>query len=165
LTPRLSFTRGPAPLSAFASPFPFHIRSPIYADQVGGPRGRKHPNTTDVDIVCPMTSTTVTIDVVVTTWFGHSPDHIPLTSARIGSTPFNAIGTQVLRTSVSGALILSIGTSVSVVLADGTQVPVDSVAVFDLTVRVGADELAAPPEEWMDDVGRVCARSSESPCS
>jgi hypothetical protein len=132
---------------------------------VGGPRGRKHPNTTDVDIVCPMTSTTVTIEVAVTTWFGHSPDHIPLTGARIASTPFNAIGTQGFRTGVSEALIPSIGTSVSVVVADGTQVPVDSVAVFDLTVRVGAAGLAAPSEEWMDDVRRVCAHSSEFPCS
>jgi hypothetical protein len=112
-----------------------------------------------------MTSTTVTIEVVVTMWFGHSPDHIPLTSARIGSTPFNAIGTQLLRTSVSEALISFIGTFVYVVVADGTQGPVDSVAVLDLTVRVGADGLAARPKEWMDDVGQVRARSSESPCS
>jgi hypothetical protein len=112
-----------------------------------------------------MTSTTATIEVVVTTWFGHSPDHIPLTGARIASTPFNAIGTQVFRTSVSEGLIPFIGTSVAVVVADGTPVPVDRVAVFDPTVRVGADGLAAPPKEWMDDGGRVCARSSESPCS
>jgi hypothetical protein len=62
-------------------------------------------------------------------------------------------------------MIPFIGTSVSVVLADGTPVPVDGVAVFDLNIRVGADELAPRPKEWMDDVGRVCARSSESPCS
>jgi hypothetical protein len=60
---------------------------------VGGLRGLKHPNTTDVDIVCPMTSITVTIEVVVTTWFGHIPDHVPLTGTCIGSTLFTAIGT------------------------------------------------------------------------